>query len=92
MRSTCIACHSIAGTDAQGMLGPNLTRLGARSTLGAGLMENTRENLIAWIRDPARYKPQVKMPGVAVGGGGLPPTGLSDEELEAVATYLSGLR
>lgn len=92
MRSTCVACHSIAGTAAQGMLGPNLTRLGARSTLGAGLMENTRENLIAWIRDPARFKPQVKMPGVAAGGGGLPPTGLSDEEVEAVAAYLSGLR
>ena len=32
------------------------------------------------------------MPGVADGGGGLPPTGLSDEQVEAIAAYLSGLR
>lgn len=92
MRSTCVACHSIAGTAAQGMLGPNLTRVGARTTLGAGLLDNTRENLTAWIRNPSRFKPQVKMPGVAEGGGGLPPTGLSEDELEAVAAYLSSLQ
>lgn len=92
LRSTCIACHAIAGTSAQGAIGPNLTRLGARTTIGAGLLENTPENLAAWIRDPARFKPGVKMPGVAVGGGGLPPTGLTDEQLEAVVAYLASLR
>ncbi len=91
MRSSCIACHAIEGTAARGAIGPNLTRLGARTTLGAGLLQNTRENLIAWIRDPASLKPGVKMPGVAEGGGGLPPTGLSEEEVEAVAAYLASL-
>ncbi len=92
LRSPCVACHTIEGTSARGTLGPNLTRLGARTTIGAGLLKNTRENLIAWIREPGRFKPGVKMPGAKVGGGGLPPTGLSDEEIEAVAAYLSSLK
>lgn len=92
MTSTCIACHTIAGTNARGVLGPNLTRLGVRTTIGAGLLENTSENVAAWIRNPAEFKPGVKMPGVAEGGGGLPPTGLSDEQVEAIAAYLSSLR
>ncbi len=92
MTSTCIACHAIAGTNARGVLGPNLTRLGARTTIGAGLLENTPANLAAWIRNPAEFKQGVKMPGVAEGGGGLPPTGLTDEQVEAIAAYLSSLR
>ncbi|NIQ58078.1 MAG: c-type cytochrome, partial [Gammaproteobacteria bacterium] len=40
--SVCVACHAIEGTNAQGRLGPDLTRLGARRTIGAGLLENTR--------------------------------------------------
>lgn len=92
LRSTCIACHAIEGTDAQGSLGPNLTRLGARTTIAAGVLENTPENLIAWIMDPAAFKPGVKMPGTQGGGGGMPATGLTDEQVAAVAAYLSSLR
>lgn len=89
MGSTCVACHAIEGTNAGGTLGPSLTRLGARATIGAGILENTSENLVAWIRRPADFKPGVKMPGVTEGGGGFPPTGLSEEQLGAVAAYLS---
>lgn len=92
MRSTCIACHAIEGTNAQGVLGPNLTRLGARTTIAAGMLENSRENLIDWIIQPSEFKPGVKMPGVAEGGGGMPGTGLSQEEVEAVAAYLLSLK
>jgi cytochrome c oxidase subunit 2 len=92
VRSVCAACHTVDGTSARGNLGPNLARLGARTTIAAGILENTPENLVAWIRDPARFKPGVKMPGVAQGGGGLPPTGLSEEQIEAVAAYLSSMR
>ncbi|NIR45646.1 MAG: cytochrome c oxidase subunit II [Gemmatimonadetes bacterium] len=91
MGATCVACHAIAGTNARGRLGPDLTRLGARTTIGAGLLENTRENLAAWITAPAEFKPGVKMPGVAEEGGGFPPTGLSSEQVEAVAAYLASL-
>jgi len=91
MRSVCIACHAIEGTNAQGNLGPSLTRLGARTTIAAGVLENTRENLIAWIKDPADFKPGVKMPGTQAGGGGMQATGLTDEQVEAIAAYLSSL-
>lgn len=92
MGSVCIACHAVQGTSAQGNLGPNLTRLGARTTIAAGVLENTPENLVAWIKDPERFKPGVKMPGTEEGGGGMPATGLSDEQVEAIAAYLSSLK
>jgi hypothetical protein len=49
MRSTCIACHAIAGTRAQGRLGPDLTMMGERFSIGAGLMANTLDNMTEWI-------------------------------------------
>ncbi len=48
--SYCVLCHSIEGTRAAGLIGPNLTRLGGRTTIAAGLLENTPENLARWIR------------------------------------------
>ncbi len=90
--TTCIACHAVQGTPAQGVIGPNLTRLGGRSTIGAGLLENTRANLVRWIATPHEVKPGVRMPGAQVGGGGFPPTNLSDEQVQAIATYLGSLR
>jgi len=92
LQSTCVACHSVRGTQAQGVIGPNLTRLGNRSTIGAGLLENTPENLFRWISAPHDVKPGARMPGAQVGGGGFPPTNLSDEQVRAIAAYLGSLR
>lgn len=91
MSSVCIACHAIEGTSAQGNIGPNLTRIGARTTIAAGVLENSPENLAAWIKDPERFKPGARMPGSEEGGGGMPATGLSDEQVEAIAAFLSSL-
>jgi cytochrome c oxidase subunit 2 len=92
----CIQCHAIQGTPAPGIIGPNLTRLGRRTTIAAGMLENTEENLIHWIRDPGSVKPGAQMPGVAEGvsyeGLTFPPTGLTEEQIEAVAAYLSSMR
>jgi cytochrome c oxidase subunit II len=90
--STCIACHSIEGTNAQGVLGPNLTLLGRRSRIGAGWLENTQANLEAWIRAPQDVKPGALMPGVAATGGNWPATSLSEDQVTAIAAYLSSLR
>lgn len=90
--STCVACHAIQGAPAVGVLGPNLTRIGGRMTIGAGLLENTPENLFRWIKDPASIKPGVQMPGAQEGGGGFPPTNLTDDQIRAIAAYLSSLR
>jgi cytochrome c oxidase subunit 2 len=98
-QSTCTACHAIGGTPAQGRVGPDLTLFGNRTTLGAGLLENTPENIARWIRDPQGLKPGAEMPGTDYaleGGTGQvptwPATGLDEEQVAAVAAYLHSLR
>ena len=78
----CIACHTIRGTVAQGKIGPNLTGLGSRTTIGAGLIPNTPENLASWIRDPVAVKPGANMPAL----------GLSEADLQKVVAYLESLK
>jgi cytochrome c oxidase subunit 2 len=92
----CVLCHAIEGTAAAGIIGPNLTRLGSRSTIAAGMLENTPENLELWIRDPLGVKPGAQMPGadyeVTYEGQTFPPTNLNDEQIRALAAYLSSMR
>ncbi|MDX1567679.1 MAG: cytochrome c oxidase subunit II [Longimicrobiales bacterium] len=94
--SYCVLCHAVNGTPAAGAIGPDLTNLGERGTIAAGMMENTRENLVEWIRDPNAFKPGVNMPGAQTpapreGGGEWQPTNLDEEQLQAVAAYLASL-
>ncbi|NNF39587.1 MAG: cytochrome c oxidase subunit II [Gemmatimonadetes bacterium] len=91
-QQTCVACHAIEGTNAQGEIAPNLTLLGRRTSIAAGMMENTLENLEAWIKAPQDIKPGALMPGVAVPGGNWPATNLTDEQVSAIAAYLYSLR
>jgi cytochrome c oxidase subunit 2 len=60
--------------------------------VGAGARPNTQENVEAWIRDPQSLKPGALMPGSAQGAGGMPPTGLNDDEVRAIAAYLTSLK
>ncbi|MFS8542832.1 MAG: cytochrome c oxidase subunit II [Limnochordales bacterium] len=78
----CFACHAIEGTTAQGDVGPNLTDIGVRTTLAAGMMQNTPENLARWISDPQSIKPGSLMPVV----------GLTPQELSDLVTYLTSLK
>jgi cytochrome c oxidase subunit 2 len=80
--NACAGCHTIAGTPAEGTIGPNLTHVASRKTLAALTIENTPRELGRWIRNPQAIKPGVKMPGL----------GLSNESFRAIATYLEGLR
>lgn len=82
LRATCPQCHAIRGTLAGGAFGPDLTHIGSRRTIGAGLLPNTTENLQRWIRDPQQFKPGNKMPA----------HDLSDADLQALAAYLRGLQ
>jgi site-specific recombinase XerD len=75
----CAACHTVRGTGAGGILGPDLTHLMSRETIGAGLLPNTPGNLSAWIVDAPSLKPGTRMPA----------TMLSGPELRAVAAYLA---
>jgi len=78
----CAACHAVKGTPAAGVLGPDLSIFGNRLTLASGVVENTRENLIAWIKDPTRIKPAAQMPAFP---------DLTEADLEALADYLESL-
>ncbi|HEX6133371.1 MAG TPA: cytochrome c oxidase subunit II [Longimicrobiales bacterium] len=92
LSSSCVACHAVAGTPAAGPVGPNLTMIGSRPWIGAGASDMSHENLVAWIKDPQAVKPGALMPGTARGGGGMAPTGLTEEEVRAVAAYLLSLK
>jgi cytochrome c oxidase subunit 2 len=80
--SACVYCHTIDGTTASGRIGPDLTHLASRRTIGAGLLPNARGYLAGWILDPQHLKPGNKMPG----------TDLSGAELQALLDYLESLR
>jgi cytochrome c oxidase subunit 2 len=81
MTSTCVGCHAIQGTPADAKVGPDLTHLADRRTLFAGTVANTRANLAEVIVDPQALKPGVAMP----------PTELTEDELEDLLDYLQQL-
>jgi cytochrome c oxidase subunit 2 len=80
--TSCIMCHTIAGTPAGSRVGPDLTHLASRRTIAAASLPNTRGHLAGWILDPQRIKPGTKMP----------PNQLSADDLNALLDYLGGLR
>jgi cytochrome c oxidase subunit 2 len=90
--STCVACHAVTGTRAQGRIGPDLTMFGERWSIGAGLLDNTEDNLADWILNAPAMKHGIVMPGARIAAGGMAPTGLSREQAEAVAAYLADMR
>jgi cytochrome c oxidase subunit 2 len=72
MASGCGACHTIGGTSARGTLGPDLTHVGSRRTLGAASIPNTRGHLGGWVVDAQSAKPGNKMPPQTVPADELP--------------------
>ena len=58
----CASCHTVSGTPAGGIVGPELSHLASRTTLAAGTIPNDAEHLSAWIADPDAIKPGVLMP------------------------------
>jgi len=80
--SACVYCHRIAGTNASGEVGPDLTHVASRLSLGAGTIPNTKGYLGGWILDPQHVKPGNRMPG----------TSLSGDELQDLLAYLETLR
>jgi cytochrome c oxidase subunit 2 len=94
LAQSCQACHTIRGlTDRPenirqqiadtSRLGPDLTHVGSRRTIGAGTLNNHRGTLAGWIADPQAIKPGVFMP---------PSQDLDGETLRALATYLEHLK
>jgi cytochrome c oxidase subunit 2 len=83
MENGCTACHTIRGTPAAGVIGPDLTHVGSRRRIAAETLPNDPEALIRWIKQTDEIKPGVHMPAFRA---------LGREDLSAMATYLGGLR
>lgn len=81
-QQSCISCHTISGTVANGRYGPDLTHLMSRATLGAGAAQNTPGDLLAWIADPNTFKPGCLMPAMH----------LSDRQNAQITAYLLSLK
>jgi cytochrome c oxidase subunit 2 len=82
MNGPCSSCHAIRGTDADGFVGPDLTHVASRTTLGAVTIPNDRENLREWIANSQHVKPGNLMPNFSASG----------HELDALVAYLEGLK
>ena len=68
IRNGCDACHSVRGTAAAGRVGPDLTHVGSRHTLGAATLEMSLANLIRFISKTHEVKPGVEMPSYSMLG------------------------
>lgn len=79
----CGACHTVRGTPADGELGPELTHVGSRVSIGAGILPNYRGALAGWISSVQHLKPEALMPSYG---------NLEGEELRAIAAYLESLK
>ena len=79
----CGACHTVRGTAATGSVGPDLTHIGARRSVGVDTLPLTRENLMRFIVDGQHVKPGNLMPEFRI---------LQPQQLEALASYLLSLK
>ncbi|WP_333647933.1 cytochrome c oxidase subunit II [Candidatus Binatus sp.] len=79
--SPCTTCHMIQGIS-KGYIGPDLTHFASRTTLAAGVLKNTPENLAKWIGNPQETKPGANMPALLLPG----------PKMNALVAYLEGLK
>ena len=79
----CHACHTVRGTQASGIIGPDLTHVGSRMSLAAGTLSNEPDEFRRWIALTEDVKPGAHMPKFDM---------LPAEQLHALAVYLKGLK
>jgi cytochrome c oxidase subunit II len=77
------ACHTVRGTSAAGTLGPDLTHVGSRVSIGAGILPNNKAAIAGWVASSQHLKPGNLMPSFRE---------LSGEELQALAAYVDSLK
>jgi cytochrome c oxidase subunit 2 len=82
LKAGCAACHAIRGVAEGARLGPDLTRVGGRGALGAGMWRMNQGNIAGWIADVGDMKPGAQMPSY---------NHLSGPDLRAVSAYLMSL-
>jgi cytochrome c oxidase subunit 2 len=80
-QSACIGCHTIDGISA-GIIGPNLTHIGSRTSIAGSMFPNDAPHLAKWIAQPDKEKPGTLMLNL-----GLPP-----DQVDALVAYLQSLK
>jgi cytochrome c oxidase subunit 2 len=78
----CGGCHAVRGTEASGVIGPDLTHLASRRSVGVDTLPMTQANLARFIVNGQHVKPGNRMPPFRV---------LTEAELDAVTSYLMSL-
>lgn len=97
-QGACLGCHTIRGNPSMiGQIGPNLTHVGSRTTIAAGLYPNDDHHLALWIKNARKMKPGVLMP--TIGLNEYDPqlkttmkTGLTDQQIADIVAYLRALK
>jgi cytochrome c2 len=78
----CGSCHVVPGVSgADGMVGPPLDHMGRRQII-AGMLRNTQDNMVKWLRFPQQVVP----------GNAMPDMGLTEDQAKAIAAYLFTLQ
>jgi cytochrome c oxidase subunit 2 len=95
----CLGCHTVSGNPSMmGVIGPNLTHVGSRSTIAGGLYPNDTKHLALWIKNSRWMKPGVQMPTLGAGQYDpiakttVPKSGLTDEQIADIVAYLQALK
>ncbi|HEU4993912.1 MAG TPA: cytochrome c oxidase subunit II [Gemmatimonadaceae bacterium] len=94
----CIGCHTVKGVPSMvSKVGPDLTHVGSRLTIGGGLFPNDTRHLFAWIKNARAMKPGIQMP--TMGKGQYDPivkttltVGYTDQQIADVVAYLQALK
>jgi mono/diheme cytochrome c family protein len=78
----CVTCHEIPGViGPNAAVGPPLTGMAQRAFI-AGVLPNTRANMIRWLRAPQAVEPR----------GAMPDLGVTERDAIDIAAYLATLR
>jgi cytochrome c oxidase subunit 2 len=81
-QSSCASCHTVRGTTAVGQVGPDLTTIGSRWSIGAGAAPNDAGHLGGWIANSQTIKP----------GNAMPPQPVPAQDLPDLVAYLKSLK
>lgn len=79
--NACGGCHTIQGVS-NGKVAPDLTHIGSRTTIGAGVLPNTADNMTRWMANPQEVKPGSLMPNFH----------FTTEQARQMATFLEDLK
>jgi cytochrome c oxidase subunit 2 len=82
LSAPCVMCHTIQGTQANAIVGPNLTHVASRGSIASDTLPNSRGHLSGWIVDSQSIKP----------GNLMPPMSIRPEDLQSLLDYLQSLK